>query len=84
MTQITSDAVKFGKIHFITKYFDARWGFLIRVLLHGKPYLCHEENKQTWRNFCVSLGELQPCMVSFYRKLDSREATLFNLLERNI
>ena len=26
-------AVKFGKIHFITKYFNARWSFLVRVLL---------------------------------------------------
>ena len=25
------------------------------------------------RNFCVSLGELQPRMVSFYRKLDSSQ-----------
>ena len=25
------------------------------------------------RNFCVSLGELQPCMASFYQNLDSRK-----------
>ena len=62
-------AVKFGKNHFITKYFDTRWGFLVRLLL----YVMKKINKleDNLRNFCVSLGELQPCMVSFYRKLDS-------------
>ena len=58
-------AVKFGKIHFITKYFDARWGGLVRVFLLGKPS----------RNFLVSLGELQPCILSFNRKLGSRKAS---------
>ena len=68
MTQVTSNATSSGKIHFITKYFDARLGFLVRILLHDKPYVM---NKQTRRIFCVLLSELLPCMVSFYRKLDS-------------
>ena len=38
-------AVKFGKNHFITKYFNTRWGFLVRVLLHGKPYVMNKINK---------------------------------------
>ena len=37
--------VKFGKIHFITKYFNARWGFLVRVLLYNKPYFVEKINK---------------------------------------
>ena len=48
MTQVTYNAPSSGKcrkIHFITKYFDARWGFLVRVLLHGKPYVMKKINK---------------------------------------
>ena len=37
--------MKFGKIHFVTKYFDARWGGLVRVLLLGKPYATEKINK---------------------------------------
>ena len=35
VTHATSNATSSGKIHFITKYFNARWGFLVRVLLHN-------------------------------------------------
>ena len=34
--------------------------------------------EEIFRNFCVSLGELQPSMVSFYRKLDSNSLKSFN------
>ena len=45
VTQVTSNATSSGKIHFITKYFNARWGFLVRVLLYNKPYIVENINK---------------------------------------
>ena len=64
---------------YINSYYNIKIIFAHFFLVDLKRTSEQQQSKQIvvgrnvkLRNFCVSLGELQPRMVSFYRKLDSR------------
>ena len=79
MTQATSNVTSSGKIRknsLHNKLFRRQMGLSCQSFTSWQPYVMKKINKleDIFGNFCVSLGELQPCMVSFYRKLDSSKS----------
>ena len=69
---------------YINSYYNIKIIFAHFFLVDLKRTSEQQQSKQIvvgrnvkLRNFCVSLGELQPRMVSFYRKLDSNNMFSF-------